>query len=248
MMKTNILTILICLRSILTFSQSSEQIFNFKEPNTNQLSKKKLWATQYYVHQLNSNGNIPFVLADGTATNLFADTCTFCDAALEGTAFVKDSLGNVVVLNFAKVGEKEFVNCRKCRKYKKSKLSVENWGKVTWAKTDGYGKGVNSFNLIPYRTIAVDKKMIPIGSVIFIPLIRGLDVKLPNGKITTHDGYFFAGDVGKAIIGNHIDIFTGLNVENPFPNVIYSTENKTFEAFIINDNQIISELKKNHQK
>ncbi len=247
-MRTLFLSLVFLLQTLICFSQQEKQSFNFTTPDKKNLSKKILWATQYYVHQLNSIGNIQFVLNDGTATNLYADTCAFCDAALEGTAFIKDSTGNVTILNFSKVGDKEFVNCRKCSKYKNSKLSVENWGKIVWVKSSGYGKGVNNYDLVPYRTIATDKSFIPIGTVIFIPLIRGQKIKLPNGEVVTHDGYFYSGDVGKAIIGNHIDIFTGLETKNPFPNIIFSQKDKTFEAYIITDKNIIAELKKNHTK
>ena len=55
------------------------------------------------------------------------------------------------------------------------------------------------------RTVAVDPKVIPRHSVLFIKETVGL--KLPDGTI--HDGYWYASDVGGAIKGARIDLFTG---------------------------------------
>ena len=49
----------------------------------------------------------------------------------------------------------------------------------------------------------MDERVIPHGSVVYLPVFDGL--KLPNGR--AHDGCFVAGDVGSAIQGKHIDIF-----------------------------------------
>lgn len=189
-----------------------------------------------------SGGSIPIVYQDGSPSGLFADTCDFCEASLEGTAYVKDSVGNVTIINYGKTGKRTFVDCRACRKYAKSKLSVENWGKTLWHKSNGFGDGVKNFKLIPYRTIAVDNKTIPFGTVIYIPKAKGMIIELPNGEKVTHDGYFFAGDTGGAIKLNHIDIFTGICKDNPFPDIIRSTKNDTFDAFIVTDNDIIKSL------
>lgn len=59
--------------------------------------------------------------------------------------------------------------------------------------------------LAPMRTVAVDPKVIPRHSVLFIKETVGL--KLPDGSI--HDGYWYASDVGGAIKGARIDLFTG---------------------------------------
>ena len=231
------------------FAQNSQSDFSIKEPvdlaNTTKIS---LWSTHYYIHRFQSGGSIPLLLSDGKQTNLFADTCDFCTAALEGTAFVQDSLGNITILNFDKIGEKSVVNCRSCSEFSKSKLSVENFGKVLWKKSEGFGDGVLNYKLIPFRTMAVDKSIIPYGTVIFIPKVKGKPIILPNGLEVIHDGYFFAGDTGSAIKGNHIDIFTGIFNGNPFKDVIQSDPTKTFDAFFIKDQQVINSLKSQHVK
>jgi 3D (Asp-Asp-Asp) domain-containing protein len=59
--------------------------------------------------------------------------------------------------------------------------------------------------LQPMRTVAVDPKVFPRHSILFIKQTVGL--KMPDGS--THDGYWYASDVGGAIKGSRIDLFTG---------------------------------------
>jgi 3D (Asp-Asp-Asp) domain-containing protein len=230
-------------------AQTAQTDFNFSSPKEqSKLTSLTLWSTQYYIHEFQSGGSIPIVYADGTPSALFADTCDFCSASLEGTAYIKDSTGKITIINFAKSSDSSFVDCRTCSKYANSKLNVESWGRTVWQTSEGYGNGVKNFMLVPYRTIAVDKALIPYGTVIFIPKARGKTIYLPNGKQVVHDGYFFAADTGGAIKNNHIDLFTGIYKGNPFPEVIQSNENKTFEAFIVTDPLIIEALKVQHIK
>lgn len=231
-----------------SYAQSDSLSFDLEPPGyIDSLEKKKLWATQYYIHQMNSGGNIPFLNKNGDTLGVFGDTCDFCTASLEGTAYVKDSTGAVTVLNYDGRG-KSLVNCRQCSKYKNSTLNVESWGTVVWRKTTGFGDGVLNYRLIPFRTIAVDPAFIPYGSVIYIPKAHGAKIILPSGDTTTHDGYFFAGDTGGAIKKNHIDVFTGVYEGNPFPEIIYSNPKKTFECYIVSNTTIISGLKERHSK
>jgi 3D (Asp-Asp-Asp) domain-containing protein len=71
-------------------------------------------------------------------------------------------------------------------------------------------KGVGALDalgckVVAMRTVAVDKALIPRRSVLFIKETVGL--KMPDG--TAHDGYWYASDVGSAIKGQRIDLFTG---------------------------------------
>jgi 3D (Asp-Asp-Asp) domain-containing protein len=59
--------------------------------------------------------------------------------------------------------------------------------------------------VVPMRTIAVDKALIPRRTVLFIKETVGL--KMPDGG--QHDGYWYASDVGGAIKGQRIDLYTG---------------------------------------
>ena len=71
-------------------------------------------------------------------------------------------------------------------------------------------KGVGALDslgcrVVPMRTIAVDKSIIPRRTVIFIKETVGL--KMPDGG--DHDGYWYASDVGGAIKGKRVDLYTG---------------------------------------
>ena len=73
-------------------------------------------------------------------------------------------------------------------------------------------KGVGALDslgckVVAMRTVAVDRKLIAPRSVLFIKETVGL--KMPDGS--AHDGFWYASDVGGAIKGERIDLFTGGN-------------------------------------
>ena len=99
------------------------------------------------------------------------------------------------------------------------------------------------------RTIAVDPKVIPYGSTLYIPDARGTEVTLPDGTKVTHDGYFFAADAGGLIKGIHIDVFVGTTnpyTKNPFPKWLRSSANGSFKAYIVKDPTVSTSLKSLH--
>jgi 3D (Asp-Asp-Asp) domain-containing protein len=63
------------------------------------------------------------------------------------------------------------------------------------------------------RTVAVDKNLIPKGSILFIKETVGL--KMPDGRV--HDGYWYASDTGGDIKGKRIDLFTGFSAASMNP-------------------------------
>jgi 3D (Asp-Asp-Asp) domain-containing protein len=67
-----------------------------------------------------------------------------------------------------------------------------------------YGYGVDKIPLVPFRSVAVDPTVVPMGSKIFIP--KAIGIALPDGSV--HDGYFLAVDIGDAIKNKRIDMFT----------------------------------------
>jgi 3D (Asp-Asp-Asp) domain-containing protein len=69
-----------------------------------------------------------------------------------------------------------------------------------------WGRGALGTAITPLRTIAVDRKMIPLGTPVFISDYVGAPT-LKKGE--EHDGCFVASDVGGWVRGNHIDVFTG---------------------------------------
>ncbi|MDD3837622.1 MAG: 3D domain-containing protein [Phenylobacterium sp.] len=71
-------------------------------------------------------------------------------------------------------------------------------------------KGVGALDslgckVVAMRTAAIDKNLIPRRTVLFIKETVGLP--MPDGS--RHDGYWYASDVGGAIKGERIDLYTG---------------------------------------
>ena len=67
------------------------------------------------------------------------------------------------------------------------------------------GMGNERDTLKPLIDVAADQKRYPYGSMIFVPDAVGK--KFADGE--SFDGYFWIGDVGSAIVGNHFDVFVG---------------------------------------
>lgn len=68
-------------------------------------------------------------------------------------------------------------------------------------------RGLDSLgcSVTPMRTLAVDPTVIPRRTIVFIKETVGM--ALPDGS--KHDGLWYATDIGGAIKGNRIDLFTG---------------------------------------
>jgi len=79
-------------------------------------------------------------------------------------------------------------------------------GEVRWKfSPHGYAVGSLGCRLTPFRSAAVDKRVIPLGSKLIIPETRGM--MLPDG--TRHDGVWYAVDTGRLIKDSRIDLFVG---------------------------------------
>ena len=63
------------------------------------------------------------------------------------------------------------------------------------------------------RTVAVDPAIVSRRSIIFIKETVGM--QLPDGSV--HDGYWYASDIGGAIRGQRIDLFTGHDAGSMLP-------------------------------
>jgi 3D (Asp-Asp-Asp) domain-containing protein len=65
----------------------------------------------------------------------------------------------------------------------------------------------------PMRTVAADQGLVARHSIIFIKETVGLP--MPDGGV--HDGYWYVSDIGGAIRGQRIDLFTGHNAASMRP-------------------------------
>lgn len=220
--------------------------FNLPEPNNATLAQlPSLWATYYYTHQAQAAAS-GYPLLDPAGNNLGVTLSQrdWCAAALEGSVRVANGQQILGTFNFAGRGDTAQVDCSAFYPRLKT-LSATNRVRFKLSNTP-YGEGVGGNQLVPYRTIAVDKTVIPIGSVVYIPEARGTVVTLPSGQQVVHDGYFYAADVGAAVKENHIDVYLGVAERNPF-RFVQSTASATFTAYLINDPQIQTTLASQHR-
>jgi 3D (Asp-Asp-Asp) domain-containing protein len=71
-----------------------------------------------------------------------------------------------------------------------------------------WGRGAQGTPITPLLTVAVDSKLLPLGTAIYIPEYDGV----PRDEAgTPHDGCFIAQDRGMKVQGQHVDVFTGLS-------------------------------------
>ena len=66
-----------------------------------------------------------------------------------------------------------------------------------------FGRGANRRPLVPFRSVAVDRRLVAIGDTLYVPEFDGLP--LPDGNV--HDGCLRADDTGGAIQRRLIDFF-----------------------------------------
>lgn len=70
-----------------------------------------------------------------------------------------------------------------------------------------WGIGAGNRALVPYRSVAVDRTVIPLGTHLYAPQLAGR--LMPGGYGFVHDGCLRADDVGGGIQGLQIDFFVG---------------------------------------
>jgi 3D (Asp-Asp-Asp) domain-containing protein len=213
------------------------------EPSGSSLSRPvTLWATWYYLpsYKAVSSSNFPLLGSSQKPIAYVATRKIWCNIAVQGSVVLENVLGGVETLNVGAGGTSH--SQHDCS----DQLDEPEVNRRVFQKASGqYGDGVEGFTLSPFRTIAVDPSLISIGSVVYIPEARGISVMLPDGESVTHDGYFFAADIGSGVRGNHIDVFMGTARENPF-DFVKSTRNGTFSGYVVRDSKIIAALREQH--
>lgn len=194
-------------------------------------SPTKLWATWYWTPCYRSQGDVPILDIQEQPFGPHLPPERFCHAAVQGAVRIDGQ-----VYTFDELGKTALADCRVYRP------DMPQAPYVRFKKSDSpFGEGEEDFRLIPYRSVAVDKRVIPVGSVLYIPQARGIPLYLPDGTKTTHDGYFFAADIGYGVEGTHIDVFLGITANNPFP-FISSSPKQPFDAYLVTDPAIKTRL------
>jgi 3D (Asp-Asp-Asp) domain-containing protein len=70
-----------------------------------------------------------------------------------------------------------------------------------------WGTGAGGRALVPFRSIAVDRSVIPLGTRLWIQELDG--IAFPDAHLAVHDGCVIADDTGGKIKGTKIDFFVG---------------------------------------
>ena len=99
----------------------------------------------------------------------------------------------------------------------------------------------------PTELLPLIPMLFPLGSVVYIPAAVGIKITETGKTPWTHDGYFFAADVGSKIVGDKMDFFLGFSTINPFPFVTSNPKDK-FTVEIIQDPQMVSKYAAMHGK
>ena len=227
------------LLSIHLFAAPQAVKFNYPKP-TYLSAKMMAWGTMYYLYSFMYSEKNQFPLLDmlGNKLGPTLDEKNWCDIAMEGSVMFYNTTSNsTITYNYAGKSEQEQVPCSK---YFKTSPST---GKVRFKKSLGvWGEGYGDTVLIPYRSIAVDPKYIPLGSIVYIPRSRGIKVKSPTGKDIILDGYWVGNDIGGSIKGNHIDFYVGSDIKSNIDTFVTSDKNDTFSLYIVKDEVITKEL------
>jgi 3D (Asp-Asp-Asp) domain-containing protein len=206
-----------------------------------------LWATTYRIYSAReAPSGIPLLDLSGNAISRPISEIDFCRGAVQGGILVMAQSGEPKLFNFSAVAGEPQADCS--AHVKRKAPWVEKLGRSRFAPAKALlGVGASGDALVPFRSLAVDKALIPLGTVLFIPDARGAKFRGLAGKELVHDGYFYAADTGGAIRGKQIDVFLGRTRGNPFPQFIRNSPKKPhFEAHVIDDPVVLERLKALH--
>jgi 3D (Asp-Asp-Asp) domain-containing protein len=191
------------------------------------------------VYEVRGEQAVPLLDMAGNELGAKLSPKDFCRAGMEGTVAVLSKRGRKLY-DFDGVAEDQQVDCTQ---YFPRHAAI---GKSRFKPARGaHGSGAGGRSMVPYRTIAVDPRLIPIGSVLYVPAARGAVVTLENGETQIHDGYFYAADTGGSIDGNHVDIFLGYSAWNPF-SFVKSHPGATFDAYLVEEPLVLEAMAAAH--
>jgi 3D (Asp-Asp-Asp) domain-containing protein len=197
----------------------------------------KLWATHYHTPVITPappeiSSSVTLIGRNNRDISPRLRHPDWCKAALQGTVSIVEADGTVTAYAFLDSKGPEQANCDNQLGNLSDTIKLAT-RKARFIKVSHpYGCGVRSIPLMPFRTIATDPAVIPVGEIVYVPALRGKTFSL-RGQSFTHDGYLFAGDRGGAIKGKHIDVFHGNVDDTPFEDIFASRESKTFEARVV---------------
>jgi 3D (Asp-Asp-Asp) domain-containing protein len=218
----------------------AKQALNFllKPPVAQGYGKEmKLWATYYhmptvYSAKVDPKTAKPLLGRNGKAISPPLNLVDWCDAAMQGSIWVDDGGDEPTAYMYVDSNGPEQNVCDKYFGELSNGIKTATKRARFVAFHHPQACDVRSIPLMAFRTIAVDPAKIKMGTVLYIPELRGLGF-WKHGELFAHDGYVVASDRGGAIEGNHIDMFVDNAEGNPFPDVVHSSSRGTFKAYVV---------------
>jgi 3D (Asp-Asp-Asp) domain-containing protein len=210
----------------------------------------QLWATHYHTPIVTPapkemSAAFPLLGRDGAPISPPLRQKDWCEAALQGSVSVQSG-SKAKAYAFIDDDGPEQTDCDAWLGDLSDAVKLATRKARFTPVSHSEGCGVRNIPLMPFRTIAVDASIVPIGSVIYVPELRGRAFRY-NGHDYVHDGYLFAGDRGGAIRGRHIDVFMTDDPETPLEDLFASTRTRTFEAHIVDaDDPAADAVRANH--
>ncbi len=213
--------------------------FMLDEPGDAALTAKKktkLWATYYHMPTVRPSWTSvaakPLIDRKGNAVSPPLAIKDWCDAAMQGSIWVDNGKDAPTAYMYVDSGGPEQVACD--RYFGDLSGGIKSATRRARFQPFHHPKAcdVRNIPLMAFRTIAVDRDRVKMGTVYYVPKLRGKTF-WSDGELFTHDGYLIASDTGGAIEGNHIDMFVDDADVDPFPDIVRSNSRSTFEAFVI---------------
>ncbi|MGY0793156.1 3D domain-containing protein [Azospirillum argentinense] len=218
------------------------------------LRRESIWSTGYVVwltKEDKTSGSIPFLDKRARHLGVRLSQAEWCRSAMEGTAYVQMENGSVRTFNYAGMLPDKVTDCSNIfPSAAPEKIAMVSRSAFFEVPDDAkYGLGAKiEYRLVPYRSIAVDRNTFDLGSVLYIPKLRGTSIELPDGRQVVHDGYVVAVDTGGMIRDKQIDFFKGPNRNDAPPATIRSTQDRLLDAYIVTDPELKEYLLRPHQR
>jgi 3D (Asp-Asp-Asp) domain-containing protein len=159
-----------------------------------------LWNTYYYLANEADHSAAADTPLLSAGCDILADVPEefHDDLCIEGSGILRD--GRVV--NYASSCTQECFAAVTCGRHRRYKICY----RVLDPDRYPWGMGVEGRVLEPDVSIAVDRRVLPLGTILYLPELDGV---VPPGRTEPHDGCVRADDMGGAIRGNHFDFFVG---------------------------------------
>lgn len=215
--------------TVLTFTLPELEARREDEP-----AEFKVWSTQYFIPVVtvagrNEPDTHPFIDTDGRPISPPLTRKDWCSGVLQGSINIRTESGDVQSYSYVDSRGPEQVDCDRWLGSLSSEIKSASRRARFRLRPSEDDCEARARPLTPFRTIAVDPNVIPLGSVVFIGELRGAAFQR-DGQILIHDGFLIADDFGGAVEGNHIDLFTTGEEEIPLPDFVSNSHRHTVTA------------------